>query len=110
MKTVRAWDTSNERWRRLGTLYAYVYDQGVPCVLQFGRYSVYIQSEGTDRHHLPHCHVRWKGGSASVSLATFTVLAGTLPQAVLDEVRQHRMAIIAEWNRLNPYRPAQEDR
>jgi hypothetical protein len=77
-------------------------------VLSFGAYSVYVHAEGSDRHHLPHCHVRWKaGGSVPVSLATLMPLEGTLTRTVRDLLREHRSEIIEEWNRLNPYRPVE---
>lgn len=79
-------------------------------MLRFGPYSVYVHAEGSDRHHLPHCHVRWPGGgSVPVSLVKLRALEGSVAKAALDEVRRHRDVIVREWNRLNPYRPIEEN-
>jgi hypothetical protein len=77
----------------------------MPAVLRFGRYTVYIYAEDTDRHHLPHCHVRWADGSAVVALTGMLVLAGNLPRATRTVLREHAAELVTEWNRLNPQRP-----
>ena len=77
----------------------------MPALLRFGRYTVYIHFGDTDRHHLPHCHVRWTDGKASVELRDLRVLAGTLPRQARSVLMEHRDELIEAWNRLNPQQP-----
>lgn len=74
-------------------------------VVERGRYSVYVFDEARSPHHLPHCHVRWAGSSASVALWDFQVLGGVLPASALGLLEDHADEIRAVWNRLNPGRP-----
>ena len=63
--------------------------------------------EGGQPHHLPHCNVRWPDGSVQVALPTLLLLAGgPLPSEALALLRDSLEALCAEWNRLNPWRPA----
>lgn len=77
----------------------------MPAVLPFGRYAVYIHAGDTDRHYLPHCHVRWSDGSAVVALTGMVALAGGLPRAARTALLEHVAELVAEWIRLNPQRP-----
>ena len=75
-------------------------------VLQRGRFSVSIYDEFGERHHLPHCHVRWPDGDAQVELPTLIVLDGDdLPRAAVDLLRANLAELRRVWNRLNPERP-----
>ena len=74
-------------------------------VVQRGRYGIHVFDEAKTPHHLPHCHVRWAGGSASVALQGLAVLGGTLPPTARDLLEEHYDEIRAAWNRLNPGRP-----
>jgi hypothetical protein len=74
-------------------------------VVQRGRFSLYVFDEAKTPHHLPHCHVRWSGGSASVSLRGLVVLGGNLPPAARELLEEHYDQLRDTWNRLNPGRP-----
>lgn len=75
-------------------------------VVQSGRFSIYVYVERGERHHLPHCHVRWSDGSTAVRLPDLIVLGGDpLPRAAVLLLDEHRTALTNEWNRLNPERP-----
>lgn len=72
-------------------------------VAQRGRYSVYVYDERGERHHRPHCHVRWPDGEARVALPTLELLAGDdLPAAARELVEEHAVDLHEAWNRLNP--------
>jgi hypothetical protein len=74
-------------------------------VVQRGRFSVYVYDERGERHHEPHCHVRWSDGEATVGLRTLNVLAGAaLPALARRLVEDHEAEINAAWDRLNPRR------
>lgn len=74
-------------------------------VAQRGRFSVYVFDETQSPHHLPHCHVRWAGGSSAVGLRDLRVLRGELPASARKLLEAHDDEIRAAWNRLNPRRP-----
>lgn len=77
-------------------------------VAQRGRYSVYIYAEEGNRHHLPHCHVRWSDGYASVQLGRVRVIEGdSLPRAARELIDEHYDQLVDTWNLLNPGRPVQ---
>ncbi len=74
-------------------------------VAQRGRFSVYVYDERGERHHRPHCHVRWSDGEARVALPTLERLAGDeLPAAARKLVEDHAADLAAAWDRLNPGR------
>ncbi len=75
-------------------------------VAQRGRFSVYVYDETGERHHLPHCHVRWEDRWTVVELPRLHVLIGPeLPAAARESLRDHLAELRAAWNRLNPRRP-----
>jgi hypothetical protein len=55
----------------------------------------------TDRHHLPHIHVRYAEFKASISIESTEVLAGSLPARQLRLVSAwieiHRDELMADW-------------
>jgi len=59
-----------------------------------------------NEHGIPHIHLRWPDGRASVAIETAEVLAGRPPADILCDVKtwieQHRTALMSEWFRLNP--------
>jgi hypothetical protein len=61
-------------------------------------------------HLPPHFHVKHHDFQALVEIATMSVLAGSIPSNVKDEVMAwataNRAAIITEWNRVNPAYPS----
>ncbi|HZQ35522.1 MAG TPA: DUF4160 domain-containing protein [Dehalococcoidia bacterium] len=81
----------------------------MPAVLRFGPYMVYIYADDTDRHHLPHCHVRRAGDTAVVELRQMQVIGGVVTQRVLTYLREHRAELVAAWNRFNPQQPIDEE-
>ena len=84
---------------------ATTYRPGVVRVARRGRFSVYVYDEQGERHHLPHCHVRWSDGEARVALPTLEVLAGgPLPAGARKLVEDYAAAIADAWDRLNPER------
>jgi len=67
-----------------------------------------VYAEGGERHHLPHCHVRWPDDEASVALTTLVRLDGEpLPLAARALLEQHLSDLRAAWDSLNPERPFQ---
>lgn len=57
--------------------------------------------EDSDRHHLPHFHVRYQGFKASIAIDDARVLAGSLPPKQLKLVEAwvelHRDELFADW-------------
>jgi hypothetical protein len=83
----------------------YVHTCGVVRVVSRDKYNVYVYDECGQPHHLPHCNVRWPGGSVQVALPTLAVLAGTdLPRDALALLRDSLDELCAAWDRLNPGR------
>ena len=84
----------------------------MPVISMF--YGIIIQMFvlDTDRHHLPHIHVRYAEHKASVAIATGAVLAGSLPskqlRLVLAWIEIHREELEADWvlaaNGTQPYK------
>jgi hypothetical protein len=56
-------------------------------------------------HGIPHFHLNWPGGRASIAIETLVVLVGDPPADVLAEARnwalKNRDRIRGEWQRLN---------
>jgi len=71
-------------------------------VLQLGKYAIYVYREVGGSHHLPHCHVRWPGGSVVVALPTLEEIAGgQLPRDARKLVPDHLEEICEAWDQLN---------
>ncbi len=56
-------------------------------------------------HGVPHFHLRWPGGRASIDIETLAVIIGNPPSDVLVEARAwataNREVIRREWRKLN---------
>ena len=56
-------------------------------------------------HGVPHFHLRWPDGRASVNIETLEVIIGNPPAIILDEARMwakdNRERILAAWYELN---------
>lgn len=60
-------------------------------------------SEATQRHHLPHCHVRSPNGDVVVALPLLRVLVGKrLPKRARALLLNNLEAICDAWTKLNP--------
>jgi hypothetical protein len=73
-------------------------------VLTAGAFSVHVYAEYGERHHLPHCQVRWSDGDCQVALPSLRVLAGKLPAAGRRILVEHLNEICKAWDELNPER------
>jgi len=74
-------------------------------VVSRAAYDVYVYPEVGNRHHLPHCHVRWSGNDVSVALPTLMEIAGgPLPPAARELLIEYLEVIYAKWAELNPER------
>lgn len=73
----------------------------MPTISMFYGILITILYEGTDRHHLPHIHVRYQGTKASISINDGEVLAGNLPPKQIKLVQAwielHRDELLADW-------------
>ena len=56
-------------------------------------------------HGVPHFHLRWPEGRASINIETLEVIIGSPPTAILAEARNwakvNRDKIWTEWQKLN---------
>jgi hypothetical protein len=56
-------------------------------------------------HGVPHFHLRWPDGRASLDIETFEVIIGNPPALILTEARkwaqENKQRILAEWYKLN---------
>jgi Domain of unknown function (DUF4160) len=61
-----------------------------------------------NEHGIPHFHLRWPDGKASVAIESLEVLAGKPPVGILAEAREwtkeNKEKLHQEWIRLNPGR------
>jgi hypothetical protein len=57
-------------------------------------------------HGIPHFHLRWPDGKASIAIESLEVLAGKPPSQILTEARswtqENQATLLQEWKRLNP--------
>jgi len=78
------------------------------------KWKITIFFNDTDRHQVPHYHVRSSEGRAVVRITDNVVLASEVPERdlkpVLDWVEGKYEMLVAEWNRCNPHRPMPERR
>ncbi len=60
-------------------------------------------AEFAQRHHLPHCHVRWAGREVVVALPTLRLLVGKrLPKGARKLLLTRLDMICEAWNEKNP--------
>lgn len=56
-------------------------------------------------HGIPHFHLRWPEGRASISIETLVVIVGAPPADILAEARawarENKERIWEEWQKLN---------
>jgi hypothetical protein len=74
-------------------------------VLHLRNYGVYVADERGERHHSPHAHVKERGRRiASVHLVTLETLIeiDTVPNDLMDLIRDNQELLLAEWEALNP--------
>lgn len=61
-----------------------------------------------NEHGIPHFHLRWPDGKASVSIESLEVLAGKPPACIFVEAsawaQECKVNLHQEWIRLNPGR------
>lgn len=73
----------------------------MPTISMFYGILVAMMFEDTDRHHLPHIHVRYAGDKAAIAIEDGTVLAGTFPPKQLKMVQAwieiHKDELFADW-------------
>ena len=74
--------------------------------LDGGWFAVYVYREIGNRHHLPHCHVRWSGHESVVALPVLNRMAGAEVPRVLRRALIVRIdKICTVWNEINPEHP-----
>ena len=73
----------------------------MPTISMFYGILVSMFFEDTDRHNLPHIHVRYAGQKASISVEDGRVLAGGIPPKQLKMVQAwieiHKDELFADW-------------
>jgi len=73
----------------------------MPVISMFYGIIVQMFVLDTDRHHLPHIHVRFAEFKASISIETAEILAGSLPtrqlRLVTAWIEIHREELQADW-------------
>jgi len=73
----------------------------MPTISMFYGILITILYEDSDRHHLPHIHVRYQGEKASISINDGLVLAGSLPPKQIKLIQAwielHREELLADW-------------
>lgn len=66
----------------------------MPRVGQVDGVDIYVQDERNAKHKEPHYHAYGSGWAASISLKTFNIMVGKIPnnkrKAVLDYGRRHQ--------------------
>lgn len=59
-----------------------------------------------NEHGIPHIHLRWPDGRASIAIETGEVLVGKPPSEMRRDavswVERHHTELLTEWFRLNP--------
>lgn len=72
----------------------------MPTISMFYGILVALFYEESERHHLPHIHVRYAGEKASIAIGDGRVLAGTFPKQlkmVQAWVEIHKEELLADW-------------
>jgi hypothetical protein len=73
----------------------------MPTISMFYGILVAMFFEDTDRHGLPHIHVRYAGEKASIAIEDGRILAGGIPSKQLKMVQAwieiHKDELLADW-------------
>ena len=73
----------------------------MPTISMFYGILVAMFFEDTDRHNLPHIHVRYTGEKASIAIEDGRVLAGSIPPKQLKMVQAwieiHKEDLMIDW-------------
>ncbi len=73
----------------------------MPTISMFYGILVAMFFEDTDRHNLPHIHVRYAGDKASIAIDDGRVLAVSIPSKQLKMVQAwieiHKDELFADW-------------
>jgi len=73
----------------------------MPTISMFYGILVAIFFEESERHHLPHIHVRYSGEKASIAIEDGRILAGGFPSKQLKMVQAwieiHKDELLADW-------------
>lgn len=73
----------------------------MPTISMFYGIMVAIFFEDSDRHHLPHIHVRYGGDKASIAIDDGRLLGGSFPPKQLKMVQAwieiHKDELFADW-------------
>jgi hypothetical protein len=73
----------------------------MPTISMFYGILVSMFFEDSDRHNLPHIHVRYAGEKASIAIEDGRVLAGGMPPKQLKMVQAwieiHKDELYADW-------------
>jgi hypothetical protein len=73
----------------------------MPTISMFYGIIISMFFEITEKHHLPHIHVRYQSYRASVAIEDGVLLAGELPPRQLRMVQVwvdlHREELLADW-------------
>ena len=74
----------------------------MPTISMFYGILVSIFFEESERHHLPHIHVRYAGEKASIAIGDGRILAGIFPAKQLKMVQAwieiHKDELLADWD------------
>ena len=74
----------------------------MPKISEFYGILVLMYFLDSDRHNLPHIHVRYGGDKASIAIEDGSVLAGSIPPKQLKLVQAwieiHKGELFADWN------------
>jgi hypothetical protein len=74
-------------------------------VLQIRNFGVYVFDERGSPHHLPHAHIKGRGGQhvASVFLLTLTFfnVSEDVDKDVIEELTAAQEELLKEWEELN---------
>ena len=73
----------------------------MPTISMFYGIIISMFFEITEKHHLPHIHVRYQSNRASIAIEDGVVLGGELPLRQLRMVQEwvdlHRDELLADW-------------
>lgn len=76
----------------------------MPKILKYQKYEIYIYSESSGKHHLPHCHVHYSDGDIIVSLPSLEVIIGneSLSKVLKKYLISNLEVLCGAWDEFNP--------